>query len=834
MDSWKNLRLSISFLDAILEDGEDVNKQDLRMELKLTTGEIVTVGIGEEPVRLEVKSGYGVLRCGLNTFEGLFIGSVSFNVKTFMQLINNEITHWVSLKASAYNDDFDGIFGKDQNEKPRILMKYSAEALPDTPSPDLVVREHHTTIYESSGDSQFNKNSGLIPGKVFTKGNLKVSLERVRADPSKRKGANSKEEVVAFLSEVDPSELEKYMEAKTAELVEEVNNEKDQLNVEEEELIQKLQRIEKNQTDLTKDEKDLKNICDRAIVSLEDTRKHVQLVKEEENQERQRLIDEIKKLEAELDDVDRELEDAENEYEEVSIGIKKTKIIPEKSSGEDERLDALRIEADKLLNEIAISVRTGQVAPDFEIQRDENFLDDVDHDTQKLLEKESERYNVELDLLNLEDKCRKDDYTLDEKNHGISIKDANIQYHNSHLNALQNELARADEYYDQIISDFKRKIDEEAADIKDLEKELRNKKDERERLRQRTESLRNEYNNGSNGLGLNDQSYDYDSRNEEDIDDQIKRKLSQLEEAESKRKDAQGELDKIYKEWNTKLTQHVNNAYENSQNARDKDQLREIQRLIKENDDVARQVNSLLETFDFDIQGMTESLQRLRDEDAEILDNLRRAENAIQSKQHTIRYLDEKVLTLTQQLEALKAESEERKAHIEQLKVQIEAARKEINEAGDDDIGTDELERQLEMKQEEVRSLEEQVRNKEAQYDEWREKVNMKQKVISRRSKSRKKEYIPDPSDEADVIIADYVNQHQDPVPIHKVGYRNYIYGTRNIEVKEDRNKGCVVIQKTGEIMKLHEFLEYYSIPEKQRLDDLDQNEKVMISSVNY
>lgn len=201
-------------------------------------------------------------------------------------------------------------------------MKYSAEVLPDTPSPAPAVREQHLTIYESSTDPQFHKSSGLVPGKVFTKGNLKVSLERVRADPSKRRGVNSKEEVVAFLSEVDPTELEKHMEAKTAELVEEVNNEKDKLNVEEEELIQKLQKIEKNQTDLAKDEKDLKNICDRAIVSLEDTRKHVQIVKEEENQERQRLIDEIKRLEAELDGVDRELEDAENEYEEVSIGIK--------------------------------------------------------------------------------------------------------------------------------------------------------------------------------------------------------------------------------------------------------------------------------------------------------------------------------------------------------------------------------------------------------------------------------------------------------------------------------------------------------------------------------
>lgn len=140
------------------------------------------------------------------------------------------------------------------------MVKYSAEELPETPSPDLVVREFHTTTYEEGGDSGYQKNSGLVPGKVFTKGNLKVSLERVRVDPSKRRGANSKEEVIAVLSEVDPTSLEKHMEAKTAELVEEVNTEKDKLNAEEEQLIQKLKKIEQNQTDIARDEKDLKNI----------------------------------------------------------------------------------------------------------------------------------------------------------------------------------------------------------------------------------------------------------------------------------------------------------------------------------------------------------------------------------------------------------------------------------------------------------------------------------------------------------------------------------------------------------------------------------------------
>lgn len=474
-----------------------------------------------------------------------------------------------------------------------------------------------------------------------------------------------------------------------------------------------------------------------------------------------------------------------------------------------------------MLNDIANAVRNGRVTPDFEIHRDENFLDNVDHDTQKLLEKERERYNVELDVLDLENKCRTDNYTLDEKDHASGIKDANIAYQKNHLDALKNELARANKYYDQILEDVKNKIEEESKDIKDLEKELKNKKDERERLRKKTESLRSDINN---------KSLDFDADNEKDLDEQIKMKLAQVEDAEKHRKEAQGELDRIYKEWNDKLTQHVNNAYSNSINARDQEQLKEIRHLIKENDEVARSVNELLETFDFDIQGMTDNLQRLRDEDALILDELKRAEDAIQAKQHTLKYLDDRVIALSQQLDALRGEADERKAHIEQLKAQIEAARSEIEAAGTDDPEAEELERQLAAKQAEVRALEQQVKEKEAQYDEWREKVNIKQKVIERRSKSRKREYVPDTTDEADLVVSQYVNSHQDPVPIQRVGYRSYIFGTKNIRVEDDSKLGPIVVLPTGEAMKLLDFFEYNSMDEKRKLDNLKEDEQIVVN----
>jgi len=258
MDGWRDLKLILSAIKVELEDEEEIKTEDLRVDIKLTTGESGTLNIDSIPQFLEIRNGYGVLRWTLNTKDDLFLGSVSFDVKVFSTLLGKETSHWVSLKASAYNDDFTGTIGQDEDQKPRILLNFKVEDLPDTPSPENFDRDYTVVTNEEGADNSSMPVGGLIPGKVYTKGNLKVSLERVRVDPSKRRGMKSKEEVVAVLSEVQPNELEKHMELKTAELIEEVNMEKQKLENEEEILVNKLQRIEQNQGDLAKDEVDLK------------------------------------------------------------------------------------------------------------------------------------------------------------------------------------------------------------------------------------------------------------------------------------------------------------------------------------------------------------------------------------------------------------------------------------------------------------------------------------------------------------------------------------------------------------------------------------------------
>lgn len=578
------------------------------------------------------------------------------------------------------------------------------------------------------------------------------------------------------------------------------------------------------------------------MLSLEETKKDVSKIKKDESEEQRQLLEQIKELEQELDTVDTDLAQAEQEYEEVNSSIRKQKIIPDKKTGEDSRLESLRTQADELLNEIATAVRNGQVAPDFEIYRDEHFLENVDTDAQRLIEKEQERYNVELDVIDLEGKCRNDNYALDEKDHAIGIKDANIDYQKNHLDALQNELDRANNYYDGIINQVKSKIEEESKDIKDLEYQLKEKKDERERLRKKTESLRADVN----------MSLSTDLDNGKDLDTEISRKLQEVEEAEKLRKDAQKELDKVYDDWTHKLKSVVDKAYVNSNNGRDQEQLDEIKRLIQENDEVARNVNELFqkkeqienqlylqkcktklsETFDFDIHRMSESLDRLREEDQLILDELKRAEDSIQTKKHTLTYLDERIENLKEQLEALDNETEERRAHIADLKLQIENTRNEIEQIGanGEDEEAERLKELIAEKEAEIKDLEAKVKQKEAIYDDWRERVSVKQSVIKRRSKSRKREYVPDPTDDADTIIADYVNNTEDPVPVQRLGFRKYLYGTRNIEVREDDKQGPIVIVNDGEAMLLPDFLEYFTEEENKKLANIRDDEELFIT----
>jgi len=320
--------------DAKFEKTDNYNINDLEVVAKLTSGESGSIKIGQDVERtaFPIINNFGVLRFTLNQkIDNHFIGSVSFSAGVFSPRMGNQYRHWVSLNDSSYNDDFLDELGDNQSELPKILLDYSIEELVETERDSSIINiteeVHSPEKFEDLEPEPEEFPVGdLVPGSVFTTGNLRVSLERRRLNPNKYRGEKGKEETVAVLSQASQAGLEKYMEQKTVELIEEVNMEKQTLNQDEERHISRLKELEKNQNSLADDELDLKRICEKAILSLEETKREVQNVKDEENEERRKIMEEIKKLEMELDGVDQDLNDAEHEYEEINLTIKKQKV----------------------------------------------------------------------------------------------------------------------------------------------------------------------------------------------------------------------------------------------------------------------------------------------------------------------------------------------------------------------------------------------------------------------------------------------------------------------------------------------------------------------------
>ena len=185
MSSWDHLELKLSVKDAEIDQFENINRDNLEVIIKLTSGAIETVSLSNplNEIYFDITNQYDVLRFSLVERETqLLFGTVSFTVSKFNEKLNIPFQQWISLNWTPSSDMFNGIFGENQTTLPRILVAF--EAVPS--------KEESKTE---------DNNERLIKGNVFTKGNLKVILQNKKIDPSKWRGRKAKEETIATLSE---------------------------------------------------------------------------------------------------------------------------------------------------------------------------------------------------------------------------------------------------------------------------------------------------------------------------------------------------------------------------------------------------------------------------------------------------------------------------------------------------------------------------------------------------------------------------------------------------------------------------------------------------------
>lgn len=168
----------------------------------MTTGEKAELAIGSGNAEMDINNPHGVLRLTLSRKkDSLYIGYVSFQANIFSEKLGKNWQHWVSLNSSSYNDDFTGTLGENQTDLPRLLLSFEANEVPQEEEKDEEPQRTPQTFSNDEGedDSRTYTTGGLIPGSVYTKGNLRVSLERKKVNPNKYRGLKSKEETVAVL-----------------------------------------------------------------------------------------------------------------------------------------------------------------------------------------------------------------------------------------------------------------------------------------------------------------------------------------------------------------------------------------------------------------------------------------------------------------------------------------------------------------------------------------------------------------------------------------------------------------------------------------------------------
>lgn len=217
---------------------------------------------------------------------------------------------------------------------------------------------------------------------------------------------------------------------------------------------------------------------------------------------------------------------------------------------------------------------------------DAGQLADLDREVRNLLEKEGQRYKIASEAAEIEQQVIKDKIFADEQQNTLKVKECDVRYQENQHAALKNELDRATTYYDQVLQEVRNKADIERQGLDDLENELRQYEQEREDLRQEVNSLRHEVN----------EKRDYRPEDSEaDLDSLIRAKLTQVEEAEEKRRHAQVELDSMYDVWRDNLDKALYDAQAQLSTNEDQAQISQIKKLIVENDKLARKVNSLFQ-----------------------------------------------------------------------------------------------------------------------------------------------------------------------------------------------------------------------------------------------
>ena len=504
-------------------------------------------------------------------------------------------------------------------------------------------------------------------------------------------------------------------------------------------------------------------------------------------------------------------------------------------------MDQLREQSDQVLEEIARRIKGGQIPADKSIEPDDQFLRELDIESQGLLEKEKDRHKIAQEAAEIEAQVIKDRIMADEQANTLRIKECDIKYQQNQHSALKNELERASGYYEQVLQDVRNKVDSEKENIAQLESEVKDEEQELEELRQEVAGLRREVN----------QKREYKTNESgNDLDLAIRNKLEQVEEAEERRRDAQIELDELYDVWRTNLDDAMSQASSKLQTDEDRRQISQIKKLIVENDKLARTVNALLQdkeelenqiyiestknkisdTLDNDIENINSKITEVQREDRELMEQLDLSDKALDKKDKTILELDARISTLRDHLAGAENDVDSKRQSIRSLTSQISSTRAEIDRLRNmPDTDYQALEAEVADLEGQIGMYEREVVEKGRDLGDWEEKYRIKQDIIRKRSHQIAPTFVPVHGDPLDQYIADLISQESISVPVSRQGPNRYLYGTRNLIVEQEYNGEYIVVTKRGERLPLEDFFSRYHDEELRKLEHMKAGEEIVV-----
>lgn len=622
-------------------------------------------------------------------------------------------------------------------------------------------------------------------------------------------------------------DVEQEVGAKTNNLISDFNKEVGTIAAEENRIFKKLELCGGSNAKLDEDGVVLKMLRDRAMNDFEKIRDEAYAIKAEEDRKQQELLRELETLENELEDIETQLAEEQLVNQQsaggrITVGTLEIK--------DEQEINSVKQETDLVLNEIRDAIKKNQIVID-ESSFDPLFREDLDTHANDLIDKEKQRHEIQLDIIEMEGDYKGGSAAAD-------INEASLNYQRSQRDALQMEYDRVTSMYDGLALDVRKELDDETRDLQTLRDYHRRLEADKNHFRLEIDHLKS------------DPSMTYSLDGGSVMDDELRMKVKEVEDAEKSRRAAEIKLDKLYDEWRARIDRAIDDAYVKLTAPEDRVKLQEIGHYIIENDKLTRSLNSLLSdkerienllylrktnhrlvsTINIDKKSFTSKMSSIKKEDKELMDELNKSDNALLSKNTALRELDDKIRILSRKYADLEADAQEKKALISSLRLKHDHIRLEIERLrgliNEEEIAKMELE--LRQKEARLKDLQVEVEEAESILVEWRERIILKQRLVKSRSQTRALLFDPDPNDPIDTRIADYALSYITTVPVMKVAKGKYLFGTRNIEVMESPS-GPKVKMASGEVIGLEAFLTTFHDKEMQKLDALGDNEELVV-----